>query len=167
MTKMYIFLSGLLKTWRGNSPCNMDQIHLVKYSITKRLGDKTIQKSHNVELQLTYPGVNILVFHVWTVLLLDGLASPVGVTLFSLDATTTWASTVGPPAVSVSMFCSPQMMRGRKSKGVKRAKALQLHIRRLSHQGYHSLTICPWTHVWNSCSFPWSGTFQALGREST
>lgn len=59
VTKMYIFLSGLLKTWRGNSPCNMEQIHLVKYSVTKRLGDKTIQKSHNVELQVTYPVVNI------------------------------------------------------------------------------------------------------------
>ena len=63
MIKMYIFLSGLLKTWRENSPSNMGQIHSVKYSVTKRLGDKTIQKSHNVELQVTFPGVNILVSH--------------------------------------------------------------------------------------------------------
>ena len=76
------FLKWSAGIWRRNSPCNMDQIYLVKYSVTKRLGEKTTQKSHNVELQVTNPGVNILVSHLWTVLLVDVLASPVGVNLF-------------------------------------------------------------------------------------
>lgn len=39
MTRTYIFLTGLLKRWRMSSPCNMDQICLVKYPLPNRLGE--------------------------------------------------------------------------------------------------------------------------------
>lgn len=87
---MYMFLSGLLKIWRRNSSyayCN---------PVTKWLGEKTFQKSHNVELQVytsrgKYSGVspvNCLKF-------LDDLASLFDANLFSLDITIIWDSTVG------------------------------------------------------------------------
>lgn len=43
---MYVFLTGLLKVQRRTSPYNMDQIHLLKYSVTKRFGENDlIEKS--------------------------------------------------------------------------------------------------------------------------
>lgn len=159
MIKMYIFLSGLLKTWRENSPSNMGQIHSVKYSVTKRLGDKTIQKSHNVELQVTFPGVKILVSHLWTVLLLDVLASPVGVTLFQ-----PWCHHhLGFHCRATCYFCfyvlQPSNDERQKEQRSKDSKGFAVACLE---------TVSPGLPLISYLSLdPWSGTFQALGREST
>lgn len=159
------FLKWSAGIWRRNSPCNMDQIYLVKYSVTKRLGEKTTQKSHNVELQVTNPGVNILVSHLWAVLLLDVLASLVGVNLFQPWCHHHLGFHCG--ATCYFYVLQPSNDERQKEQRSKESKGFAVGCPETVSPGrplIHFLSLDPCLIL---CSLLWSGTFQPSERERT
>lgn len=94
---IYVFLTDLLTIRRRRAPCDMGQIHLVKYRVAKRLGENNITEKLQCRIaKFKYLGVNILVscmwiaFSSWTTWHLLLLS-----TCSNLDATTVWDIIVG------------------------------------------------------------------------